>query len=245
MEFINKEGLMDMDLYGIQFTLSNKRVGNECIQTRLDRALISSDWTKDFICKLEACQKIGSDHFPLIFTSAKINLKKNFPFRFEKMWMQHPQFESKMEEWWSIGIEGTTLFRVASKLKNVKREVKIWNKNCFGNIFENKSAIKEDIQKTQDKIQKEGYTPDLLIEENEKLAQYHDIITKEEIYWRQRSRLLWLSEGDKNTKFFHLSTLKHRAKTHISHLKKGDLKIAEDKDIMEEMVTFFLYSNDS
>ena len=71
------------------------------------------------------------------------------------------------------------------------------------------------------------------------MAQYHDIITKEEIYWRQRSRLLWLSEGDKNTKIFHLSTLKNRAKTHISYLKKGDLKIAEDKDIMEEMVTFF------
>ena len=57
-----------------------------------------------------------------------------------------------MEKWWSIDIEGTTLFRVASKLKNVKREVKIWNKNCFGNIFENKLAMKEDIQKTQDKI---------------------------------------------------------------------------------------------
>lgn len=71
------------------------------------------------------------------------------------------------------------------------------------------------------------------------MAQYHDIITKEEIYWSQRSGLIWLNEGDKNTRFFHLSTLKHREKTHISHLKKGDLKITEDKDIMEEMVAFF------
>lgn len=51
--------------------------------------------------------------------------------------------------------------------------------------------------------------------------------------------MIWLSEGDKKTKFFHLSTLNHRAKTHISHLKKGDLKITEEKDIMEEMVAFF------
>ncbi len=153
--------------------------------------------------------------------------------------MKHPQFERKMEEWWNIKIDGTALFRVTSKLKNVKKKVKIWNKNYFGNIFEDKSVLKEDIQIIQDIIQKEGYSPELLLEENEKLTQYHDIITKEEIYWRQRSRLIWLTEGDKNTKFFHLSTLKHRAKSHISHLMKGDLKIKEDKDIMAEMVTFF------
>ena len=63
------------------------------------------------------------------------------------MWMQHPQFENKLAEWWNIDIEGTALYRVASKLKNVKKEVKIWNKNCFGNIFEKKYVIKEDIQK--------------------------------------------------------------------------------------------------
>ena len=119
MDFINKEGLMDMDLHGIQFNQSNKIIGNDCIQACLNRALISPNQTKYFICKLEASQKIGSDHFHLIFTTAKINTKKKFPFRFEKMWMQHPQFESKLFEWWNIDVEGTTLYRVASKLRNV------------------------------------------------------------------------------------------------------------------------------
>ena len=43
MDFINKEGLMDMDLHGIQFTWSNKRIGEDCIQACLDRVLISPD----------------------------------------------------------------------------------------------------------------------------------------------------------------------------------------------------------
>ena len=43
MDFINKEGLMDLNLHGIEFTWSNKRTSDECIQARLDRALISLD----------------------------------------------------------------------------------------------------------------------------------------------------------------------------------------------------------
>ena len=105
--------------------------------------------------------------------------------------------------------------------------------------MEIKPKIKEELTIIQDRVQKEGYTPDLVREENGKLAEYHDIVTKEEIYWKQRSRLVWLKEGDKNTRFFHLSTMKHRAKTRIYKLMKDGRKISEEKDILKEPVSFF------
>ena len=43
MDFINNEGLMDLDLQGIDFSWSNKIFGNYCIQAHLDRVLISPD----------------------------------------------------------------------------------------------------------------------------------------------------------------------------------------------------------
>lgn len=110
---------------------------------------------------------------------------------------------------------------MASKLRHVKKKVKERNKGNFGNIFESKYSIKDikdELKIIQDRIQQEGYLMELVKDENEKLVEYHDIVSKEEIYWRQRSRSIWLKEGDRNTTEICLSTLKHRAKNHITSL---------------------------
>jgi len=41
---------------------------------------------------------------------------------------------------------------------------------------------------------------------------------QEEILWRQKSRVQWLKEGERNTKFFHRSVMQRRHSNRITHL---------------------------
>ena len=70
---------------------------------------------------------------------------------------------------------------------------------------------------------------------------------REEIMWQQRSRIKWLTAGDKNTRFFHLRATQRRKKKKISCLKRPDGQVTEDAQEMGRMTTTFyknLYSSE-
>ena len=107
----------------------------------------------------------------------------------------------------------------------------------FGNIFHDKERILGELAEVQDEIQTWGYDEINLNSEKEILAELHNIVGKEEMFWRQRFRSVWLEEGDKNSRFFHLSTMKHTTANKICEIKKGNDIIREDNDIAEEALS--------
>ena len=61
----------------------------------------------------------------------------------------------------------------------------------------------------------------------------------EEISWRQKSREIWLKEGDRNIKFFHKMANSHRKKNEMAGLKLDRIWHREGHDLQQGIVNAF------
>jgi hypothetical protein len=61
------------------------------------------------------------------------------------------------------------------------------------------------------------------------------VLYREEMMWMQRSRISWLKEGNRNTKFFHRKAAGRARKNRIKMLRQDDGRVMKDKGEMETM----------
>ncbi|XP_042939512.1 uncharacterized protein LOC122274548 [Carya illinoinensis] len=102
------------------------------------------------------------------------------------------------------GIQGGNLSNIlAYKLKALKKNLNIWNEQIFGDVTSQKKSLFQELQSLEG-VGDENNRKDQVVSELERLT------LMEEISWRQKSRALWLWEGDKCTKFFHQVANAHR-----------------------------------
>jgi hypothetical protein len=98
---------------------------------------------------------------------------------------------------------------------HTKKSLQRWNYLHFGKI---QAWIKSTLAKL-DNIQKSPPSLSSFSLETSLKTSFDDLLLKEEILWKSKSRELWLSCSDLNTKFFHTSTVIKRRSNVINFLK--------------------------
>eukprot|EP00253_Pinus_taeda_P036671 PITA_36671 len=132
------------------------------------------------------------------------------------------------------------MFLLHKRLKHIKLRLKDWNTNDFVNIFVDKKSMENKIQELNQALIMEGFDKDKSDQIDKHHQQWENLCKQEEIFWRQKSRVQWLKEGEHNTRFFHRSTMANRAHNRISSIKDedGELQISH-KDIKVVLVQYF------
>lgn len=90
----------------------------------------------------------------------------------------------------------------------------------------------EGIQKAQDNL----FSHNLQLLERDLISEFNNILIQEELLWFQKSRSRWITEDERNTKYFHLTTIIHRWKAKISMLKNADNVWVENTDLLKDIV---------
>jgi hypothetical protein len=94
--------------------------------------------------------------------------------------------------------------------------------DIFGNINTEKNYIEEKMRKLQETCMWEGYTEDWKKEELQMTQEWEVRCQQEETLWCHKSHIRWLKEGERNTKFFHITTMARKAHNKILKIKDQD-----------------------
>lgn len=62
---------------------------------------------------------------------------------------------------------------------------------------------------------------------------------QQNLYWRQRAKVHWLENGDRNTKFFHHYATERKKKSRIQKLVKEDGVVVEQGEEIKTMISNF------
>lgn len=138
-DFIHNNSLIDLQTPNGVHTWSNRRTGRHQIASKLDRFLIS-DSVIHLGGDLSALilPHSGLDHWPIALQWQRPGNVTRRPFRFEACWLSHPTFKDFINNAWNsfTAPEGSRMFQLQQKLKYLKAQIKTWNKETFGNIFQ-------------------------------------------------------------------------------------------------------------
>ncbi|KAL8537887.1 hypothetical protein ACS0TY_012856 [Phlomoides rotata] len=233
--------LVDAGCVGSPFTWHRR----ELFQ-RLDRILYTEPWLSIFpVSTVTHLPGDPSDHSQLLFQCKFSVVVPRSSFRFQSMWTRHHTFLDQVRMAWDVNTGEFGMLNLQLKLGAVKRRLKWWNRHIFGDIFHKVKAASNAVVHAE-----AAYLADpssvLLMDLNQRRAEFILRTRMEEDFWRQKSAVRWVVEGERNTRFFQSLVKQKRVQTRIHSIHADGRTISDENELRASAASFFQHhlSND-
>lgn len=172
----------------------------------------------------------GSDHKPLLTVFEPCKRKRRGIFRYDRRLKEYPEVSELIKITW----EAARSCSVSEKITLVRGAISRWNKTKQANsriVIEHKKVELEKAQTSS------ANDLELIHKISSELKAAYK---SEEEYWRQRSRLLWLRLGDRNSGFFHATTKNRKRVNDFSVIEDAEGKpVYKEEQIAKVIVQYF------
>ena len=166
---------------------------------------------------------------------SKKNLQKSNPFRYEQMWERVNMLQPAIEKSLKKRVQAGNLRQVGEKLSMMQRDLRDWAQKDFGLVLKQTTEIRKRLSI----LWNLPYSHEQQREVNKLSKDLDELLLREELMWRQRSRVTFIREGDRNSKWFQSKSTWRNKKNNIIKLKDSSGVWIEDKSGLEEMTNSF------
>ena len=227
--------LYDLGFSGPMVTWNNNRDVEGFSGGRLDRGFGNVLWKEMFRNAMIVNIPVSySDHMAISLALCSNDQARNRAprlFRFEQAWTKHEECEKVIVDVWQGSDSlGTPMFQLVEKLKLCRRELIGWSRASFGNIKVKLEELEERLKQLESNNQGQHVDQIKALK-----MEVNELLEKEEVYWKQRARVAWLKEGDRNTKFFHSKATQRQKKNSVKGLIDKEGHWHQDPNKMEEI----------
>ncbi|XP_042478761.1 uncharacterized protein LOC122059794 [Macadamia integrifolia] len=228
--------LIQVPSQGRKFTWTNNRRRGH-VSAVLDRSFCNEAWISYFQeCHQFVLQRVASDHTPILVVSEGSERPKNCPFRFQRFWADHEGYLNAVKSSWVNDIPGSPMMVMAQKLKRLKVFLRSWAKENFPNFNLEMMEAKKCMEEIQTEIDRDGINDSIYAKEADAKTRYLKALQNYEKLWAEKSRSRWRNQGDRCSKFFHISVKIRRMKNSIKSLKMVDGTLISDREQIKEYV---------
>jgi hypothetical protein len=223
--------LLDVGWSGTAYTWDNQQLGDQNIKARLDRAFANSAFLARFEhTRVRHIVSTESDH---CFVLAELceNLNDRTPrgarqFRYENVWQTHVDYDKLVADNWLRGSGQRGLHGVVDALGQLQTKLTSWGAEEFGSLTRTVRKLRAKLERLRSMSLGRGPSD----EERAIVKKLKNTLHQEEIWFRQRSRVMWLREGDRNTSYFHKQAAERKRINKIDSLVRADGSVCGNRE---------------